>query len=139
MITSKQFRDKRTGEIVTQVPVLEIAHFEEVEGAPPRHYFATHALGFAKAETKEGAIEKLLLQNTDPQWARNCLKDGEPLGIFVCCVEEPIDTPYRVDSFWLHPKGVKWGHGENRMVTYLTKTKYTTMRNPNDRIRKLGA
>jgi len=29
-IQSKRFRDKRTGEIVTQVPILEISHFEEV-------------------------------------------------------------------------------------------------------------
>jgi hypothetical protein len=30
------------------------------------HYFANHALGWAIAETEEQAIEKLLLQNTDP-------------------------------------------------------------------------
>ena len=30
-IASKRFRDKRTGEIVTQVPILEMRYFEEVE------------------------------------------------------------------------------------------------------------
>lgn len=28
---SQQFRDKRTGEIHTQIPIMEIHHFEEVE------------------------------------------------------------------------------------------------------------
>lgn len=31
MMTSKKFRDKRTGEIVTQIPILEINYYEEVE------------------------------------------------------------------------------------------------------------
>ncbi len=31
MITSKKFRNKKTGEIVTQFDILEIADFEEVE------------------------------------------------------------------------------------------------------------
>ena len=31
MIKNKKFRDKRTGEIVTQVPILEINNYEEVE------------------------------------------------------------------------------------------------------------
>lgn len=30
VIRSKRFRDKRTGEIVTQIPILEISPFEEV-------------------------------------------------------------------------------------------------------------
>ena len=31
MITNKKFKDKRTGEIVTQFNIMDIKHFEEVE------------------------------------------------------------------------------------------------------------
>jgi hypothetical protein len=31
MIESKKFRHKVTGEIVTQIPILEIGNYEEVE------------------------------------------------------------------------------------------------------------
>ena len=31
MITNKKFKDKRTGEIVTQFNIMEIGFFEEVE------------------------------------------------------------------------------------------------------------
>lgn len=31
MIRSRKFRDTRTGEIVTQIPILEMEYFEEVD------------------------------------------------------------------------------------------------------------
>jgi hypothetical protein len=99
------------------------------------HYFANHALGWVTADSEEAAIKRLLLENTDPAWVRNCLKAGEPLVLFVCRVPLPADAPYRIE--WFAPKVEGLTEGKNFLVTYLTKTKYAVMRDPNDEIRKL--
>ena len=99
------------------------------------HYFASHAMGWVTAETEAAAIEKLLLNNTDPSWARNCLKDGEPLVLFVCRVPLAADAPYRIE--WFCPKVEGLTETKNMLVTYLTKTKYAVMRDPRDTVTKL--
>ncbi len=101
------------------------------------HFFATHALGYAKAETRLKAVEKLLLQNTDPSWVRNCLKDGHHVTVFSCEVHGDIDEGYRVE--WYQPKDIEISDGRNEMVTYLTKTKFALMRDPQDEITRLRA
>lgn len=94
-----------------------------------KHFFATHALGYAKAETREEAI-KALMGRTDPKWVNNCLKDGSLLTVFTCQVNCPVDEGYRIE--WFCPTGVEWQDGENYFVTYLTRTKHAVMRDPSD-------
>ena len=53
-ITSKKFRDTRTGEIVTQIPIMDIKYFVEVMD----DYTAVAlAEGFQEAESEEQVIE----------------------------------------------------------------------------------
>ena len=96
------------------------------------HWFANHALGWACGATREEAIEKLLLAGhiTDPTWVRNCLKDGQFVTVYSCKVHAPIEENYRIE--WYVPKGVETSEGQNDLVTYLTKTKYAIVRDPND-------
>jgi len=101
------------------------------------HYFATNAMGWAIAETKDEAISRLLLKNTDPSWARNCLKDGTHLTVFVCRVPLAESAHYKIE--WYVPQVEGITESQNYMVTYLTKTKYAVMRDPNDRIKQLEA
>lgn len=100
------------------------------------HYYATHALGWVTAETKDAAIEKLLLKNTDPSWNRNCLKDGAFLTVFVCRVPLPSTASYKIE--WYMPVVDGITEPENHIVTYLTKTKYAIARDLNDEIKKLN-
>lgn len=99
------------------------------------HYFANHALAWAVAPTREEAIEKLLLQGTDPTWVRNCLKSGNFVTVYSCKVHADIKTPYKIE--WFQPKGVESSDGQNHLVTYLTKTKYATHRDPADESHRL--
>ncbi len=99
------------------------------------HYFASHAIGWVTADTEAEAVEKLLLKNTDPGWCRNCLKDGTFIIMFVCRVPLPADAPYKIN--WYQPVVDGITEGKNLIVTYLTKTKYATARDPNDEIRVL--
>ena len=100
------------------------------------HYYATHAMGWVTAETKDAAIEKLMLQNTDSKWVNNCLKDGSPLTFFVCRVPLAEEAHYQIE--WYVPQVDGLTETENRLVTYLTKTKYATCRDPADEIKKLN-
>lgn len=99
------------------------------------HYFASHAMGWVTAESEEAAIEKLLLTNTDPSWARNCLKSGEPLVFYTTRVPLASDAPYRIE--WFAPQVEGCTEGKNHLVTYLTKKAYATMPDPRDAVRKL--
>lgn len=108
------------------------------------HYFATHAMGWATALTREEAQQKLM-QDTDPTWVRNCLRSGNLLTVFSCKVPLPEGAPYKID--WYVPKvdGVSASirrpsqrclrlDGQNHFVTYLTKTKHALMRDPSDEL-----
>ena len=104
------------------------------------HYFATNAMGWATAETREEAQTKLM-QDTDPTWVRNCLKSGNLLTVFSCKVPLPADASYKID--WYVPQVDGVSDGQNHFVTYLTKTKHALMRDPSDalklRIKELEA
>ncbi len=99
------------------------------------HYFANHAVGWVTADTEDEAVEKLLLQNTDPTWCRNCLKAGEFIIVFVCRVPLASTAPYKIE--WSRPVVDGITESKNLIVTYLTKTKYATARDPNDEIAQL--
>ncbi len=96
------------------------------------HYFANHAIGWVTADTEDEAVEKLLLQNTDPSWARNCLKAGEFIIVFVCRVPLASTAPYKIE--WYRPVVDGITESKNLIVTYLTKAKYATAPDPNDKI-----
>lgn len=100
-----------------------------------QHFFATHALGYVKADTREEAIKRLLLENTDPAVVRNHLKGGCLMTIYTCRVATDIDATYRIE--WFMPVGVDADQGENYLITHLTKTKHAVMRDPNDKITTL--
>jgi len=100
------------------------------------HYYAAHGLGWATADSKEAAIERLLLKNnTDPTWCRNCLKAGDFLTVFVCRVPLPATAPYKVE--WYVPQVDGITEASNHIVTYLTKTKCATTPDLNDKIKVL--
>lgn len=99
------------------------------------HYFATNPMGWATSDTRDSAIEKLLLKNTDPTWARNCLKSGEPLVIFVCRV--PLEEKASYEIEWYVPVVEDITETENLLVTYLTKTKFAVMKDARDEVTKL--
>ncbi len=88
------------------------------------HYFANHAIGWVTADTEAEAVEKLLLQNTDPSWARNCLKAGTFITVFVCRVPLASTAPYKIE--WYRPVVDGITESKNLIVTYLTKAKYAT-------------
>lgn len=104
------------------------------------HFFATHALGFSRSDvSREDAIEKLLMDRrlTDPKWVNNCLKSGEPLTVFTCQVNVPVDEPYRIE--WYQPVGVETQDGQNFFVLHLSAKAHAVMRDPGDEARKLKA
>lgn len=96
------------------------------------HYFANHAVGWVTADTEDEAVEKLLLTNTDPAWCRNCLKDGAFIIVFVCRVPLASTAPYKIE--WYRPVVDGITESKNLIVTYLTKTKYATAPDLNDKI-----
>lgn len=100
------------------------------------HYYAAHGMGWATAETREEAHEKLLGM-TDPTWVRNCLKSGTFVTVWSCKVHEPSDAEYEIDYF--QPVGVEKSDGQNHIVTHLTKKEHTLVRDPMDAVRALRA
>ena len=99
------------------------------------HYFASHAIGWVTGDTRDEAVERLLLKNTDPQWFRNCMKAGDFLTVFVCRVPLPDNAPYKIE--WYVPQVEGITETENRVVMYLTKTKAVTKRDEHDTVVKL--
>lgn len=102
--------------------------------APEVHYFATHALGFATADTREGAIEKLL---TELNLGRagdlrtivaNHHKDGEP-GLYIWTARVHAEEgSYRIE--WYMPKDVEADDAREHYLTYFTKKKYAVWDKP---------
>jgi len=98
-----------------------------------KHYFATHALGYARSKVSvDDAIEQLCLKNTDSKWVTRCAKSGEPLTIFACCVPVAFDDKYRILGYAPEVEGLT--ETGNYIVTYLSKTKYAVMRDPRDEV-----
>lgn len=85
------------------------------------HYFASFALGWATAETKDEAIEKLVTRFRDEfkriTGAQH--KAGEPGAYFwYCKVLAPDTTPYKIEFY--APKGVEIDDAHHAYVTYVT-------------------
>jgi hypothetical protein len=89
-----------------------------------KHYFASTAIGWATAATREGALEKLATgyaSDFKPAVA-NSHKAGEP-GIYFwsCEVAAPEDANYAISFF--APKGVPTSNPEECFLTYVTTKK----------------
>lgn len=103
------------------------------------HYFASHALGWATAETKEDAIEKLWRQFTSGdirKWLQNAHKSGEFGLHFWCCrVPLPADADYRIEYYAPKVEGVT--EGGNYILTYYTSKVMKWRADPEDQVRRL--
>ena len=85
------------------------------------HYFATHGLGYAKADTREAAIEKLVdgFRRDLKPWLLNSHKAGDP-GVYIWTVKVnlPLDENYKIE--WFAPKGVDVQFPEEHYLTYIS-------------------
>lgn len=92
------------------------------------HYFASNVFGWAVADTREEAINKLIncfhstlknvITNTRKSDSRFGKRNGGAI-LYVCRVEAPKDESYKIE--WFQPKGVPISEGENLIITNLTK------------------
>lgn len=85
------------------------------------HYYATCAIGWATADTREEAIEKLVAANRShfKTVTLNCQKAGEPGAyIWSCKVHAPSDAKYRIE--WYAPVGLKTSEAQEHATTYIT-------------------
>lgn len=93
------------------------------------HFYATCWLGWARGETCDDAIKKLVnnFRTTIKQGVTNAHKNGEA-GFYVwsCKVLAPIDESYSIDNF--APQGVEIQNGTHHHITYVTakKVAYTS-------------
>jgi hypothetical protein len=88
------------------------------------HFFATCVFGWATADTRDEAIEKLVnaFRHDIKRTLANCLKDGVPgFYIWTAQVNAPADEPYKIE--WYAPVGVDTEAHEEYAVTYLTEKK----------------
>jgi len=95
------------------------------------HYFASHALAFAMADTREAAIEKLIKGYPGglKSWLLNTHKDGEPgIYIWTCKVNTPLEEGYKIE--WFMPKGVDTENGKEHYLTYITAKKFAIYNKP---------
>lgn len=96
------------------------------------HYFASHALAFAMAESREAAIEKLITGYPGglKSWLLNAHKDGEPgIYIWTCKVNVPLDDlSYKIE--WFAPKGVDIEDGGEHYLTYVSAKKFAIYNKP---------
>ena len=88
------------------------------------HYFASCALGWKTANTRDEAIRGLIdYFNSDFRTiTENARKRGE-IGTYVwtCKVLEPHDSKYEINFY--QPQGVKIEEGMHHHTTYVTKSK----------------
>ena len=94
------------------------------------HYYATWALGWATADTREEAIERLVdaFRSDFKTIVKNSHKNGE-LGAYVWSVKvlAPSDTPYKIEYYT--PKGVDLEDAQEHAVTYVTNKEVAYGRN----------
>ena len=95
------------------------------------HYFASHAMGYAMAESREEAVEKLAAKHgmNMKSWLLNSHKAGEP-GVYIWSVKvlAPMDENYSIE--WFMPKGVELEDGREHYVTYYSKKKVAIYNKP---------
>jgi hypothetical protein len=95
------------------------------------HYFASHALGFAMADTREDVIEKLIKGHPNglKSWLLNAHKDGDPgVYIWTCRVNAPLEKGYKIE--WFQPVGVEVEDGREHYLTYVTAKKFAIYNKP---------
>ena len=88
------------------------------------HYFASFALGWATAQTRKEAIEKLsnMFRSDMKAITQNIQKDGKPGAyLWSCKVNAPENTKYEINYF--APKGVEIDQGMHHHITYITAKK----------------
>lgn len=88
----------------------------------PIHYFASCALGWATADTRDQAVRKVVAAfRADMKRATTGgQKRGDP-GAYVwsCKVQAPADTKYSINYY--APQNVRWIEGKHHYVTYITQ------------------
>lgn len=95
------------------------------------HYFATHGLGYAKADTREAAIEKLVdgFRHDLKPWLLNSHKAGDPgVYIWTAKVNVPLDEGYTIE--WFAPKGVDVEETLEHYLTYLSAKTFAVYHKP---------
>lgn len=89
----------------------------------PAHYFASCAFGWAAADTREAAIEKMIrgngLTGDVKRITANMQKEGQPgFYLWTCKVHGPYEAKYSID--WFMPKGIDISEARHHDVTYIT-------------------
>ena len=88
----------------------------------PTHAFASCAFGWATAETREAAIEKLLngFRRDITSVVKNAQKQGEPgMYFWSVIVEAPQESKYEINFY--APQGVGLRKGEHHYWTHVTQ------------------
>jgi hypothetical protein len=101
------------------------------------HYFASNGLGWATAESKDEAINKLWqARHTDVKaWLLNAHKDGNlGLPFYVCRV--PLEASEKYSINWFKPEVDGLTETGNHLLTYYTQKKIAYAADPNDEIWK---
>lgn len=86
------------------------------------HFFATCAIGWASAATRDEAIRKLV--NANFSFFKDSIKPAQKRGdagayIWACQVNAPSDAKYGIEFY--QPKGVEIEQGAEHFVTHLTR------------------
>jgi hypothetical protein len=86
-----------------------------------QHYYATCAVGWATAETREEALRKLV-NSCSPEIRRatkRLQKEGKPgFYLWSCCVPLPADAHYKIE--WYKPVVEGLTETSEHYVTYCT-------------------
>jgi hypothetical protein len=87
------------------------------------HYYGTHGLGWATADTLDGAIRKAFQTSyfgDMRSWLLNCHKAGQAgIGFFTCRVPLPASAAYKIEYFMPLVEGLT--ERKNHILTYVTK------------------
>jgi hypothetical protein len=88
------------------------------------HYFASFGLGWATADTRDEALEKLAknFMGDIRGWLKHSHVNGEP-GIYFwsCKVHAPADAAYKIE--WFQPQEVECSDGQEHYLTHATQKK----------------
>lgn len=100
---------------------IEVIDITDVDTGPV-HFYATCALGWATADTRDAAIRKLVNANFD--FFKQSIKPAQKRGdagayIWACQVNAPIDAKYAIEFY--SPRGVETEAGVEHFITHLTR------------------
>jgi len=91
------------------------------EPEPQEHYFATCALGWKTAPTREEAIEGLVdyFRSDFKRMVPAAHKNGDPGAyVWTCRVKAPQSTSYGIEFYT--PRGVEWDASQEHAITHCT-------------------